>query len=132
MRRLLLPALAILATAGCMRPSAVTRGAHAIQRKISPAARAFTNGTRRLVQYAGQSADDATLAAKVKAALFIQKGREGGDIHVTVEEGVVRLTGHVASPARKRMADEAARGTAGIAGVRNRLTVSPAAISSAE
>src|SRR4029079_812317 len=86
--KILLVAIVAFTLAGCVRPAAVTRSAHAIEGHVSPAARAFTEGTRRLVRYAGQSAEDAALAAKVKAALAVRKGLDEGKIAVHVEEGV--------------------------------------------
>jgi osmotically-inducible protein OsmY len=116
--------------AGCVRPAAVTREARAVQGKVTPVARAFANGTRRLVRYAGQTADDAALAAKVRAALTVHKGLDEGEIRVDVEEGVVRLSGRVSSAARKQLAGEVARNTVGVAAIENRLKVSPPATAS--
>ena len=111
---------------GCVRPAAVTRGAHALQGKVTPVARSFADGSRRLVRYAGQAADDAAVAAKVRAALAIRKGLDEGEIRVDVEESVVRLSGRVSSSARKEAAAEVARNTVGVTRVVNRLKVSPA------
>jgi osmotically-inducible protein OsmY len=130
--RRLMAVSAFLTLAGCVRPAAVTREAHAIQGRVTPAARAFTDGTRRLVRYAGQAADDAALAAKVKAALTVRKGLDEGEIHVHVEEGAVRLTGRVSSAARKKLAAEVARSTVGVTRVENRLKVLPGATASEE
>jgi osmotically-inducible protein OsmY len=116
-------AAAALFTAGCMSPAALTRGAKGISGKVTPAARAFANGTRRVVRYAGQAADDAALAARVKAALAMRKGLDGSSIQVVSEEGVVRLSGHVRNASQKHLAAEAARNTTGVAGVTNGLKV---------
>jgi osmotically-inducible protein OsmY len=123
MRRTLLPISLIVVSAGCVRSSAVSRGAHAIRGKVSPVARAFSDGSRRLVRYAGQAADDATLVAKVKAALTFCKGGDAGEIQVCAEEGVIRLSGRVSSSARKHLAGEIARNTMGVTSVENRLKV---------
>jgi osmotically-inducible protein OsmY len=100
--------------------------ARAVRGKVTPVAQAFTDGTRRLVRSAGQAAEDATLAAKVKAALTVRKGLDEGEIRVDVEEGVVRLSGRVSSRARQEAAAEVARNTVGVTRVVNRLKVSPA------
>src|SRR5260370_22760354 len=84
-----------LLTAGCLSPAALTRGAKRIGGTVSPVAHAFTDGTRRIVRYAGQAADDAGLAARVKAAIMMHKGLEGSGIQVLAEERVIRLTGHL-------------------------------------
>jgi osmotically-inducible protein OsmY len=123
MRYLITVATAALCTTGCVKPQAVTRGARKIQHKVPTAARAFAEGSRRLVRFAGQAADDTALAARVQAALLLRKGLAQSEIQVDVEEGTVRLTGHVSSAAEKEIAGEAARGTAGVTGVWNCLTI---------
>src|SRR5437879_355369 len=113
MRQQISAILAALFTAGCINSSALTRGAKRIGGKVTPAARAFADGTRRVVRFAGQAADDATLAARVKAALTMRKGLEGSTVQVLAEEGVIRLTGGVRNAGQKRLAAEVARDTVG-------------------
>ena len=121
---------AVVAVAGCVRPVALQRGARAVQGKVAPVARAFTDGSRRLVRYAGQSAEDATIAAKLKATLAMRKGLDEGEIHLDVEEGVVRLTGWVSTTGKKRLVADVVRSTVGVTRVDNRLKVVPAATAS--
>jgi osmotically-inducible protein OsmY len=123
MRQQISAVLAALLTAGCMSPAALTRGAKRIGGTVTPAARAFADGTRRVVRYAGQAADDAALAARVKAAFMMRKGLAGSAIQVLAEEGVIRLTGRVRNASQKRLAAEVARNTEGVAGVVNGLKV---------
>jgi osmotically-inducible protein OsmY len=123
MRKPLLAVLAPLFTAGCLSPAALTRGAKGISGKVTPMARAFADGTRRVVRYAGTAADDAALAARVRAALVMRKGLEGCSIQVLAQEGVIRLTGSVQNASQKAVATGVARNTVGAAGVVNRLTV---------
>jgi osmotically-inducible protein OsmY len=123
-------AVVVLLTSGCARPNALQRGARAVRGKVAPMARAFTEGSRRLVRYAGQSAEDATLLARLKTALAVRKGLDEGEIHLDVEEGVVRLSGRVSSAARKRSVAEVVRNTVGVTKVDNRLKVIPAATAS--
>lgn len=113
----------VLFTAGCVSPAALTRGARGIGGRVTPVAQSFANGTRRVVRLAGQAAEDTALAARVKAALGMHKGLEGCALHIGSEEGVIRLTGTAPSPGKKRLAGEVARGTVGVAGVRNCLRV---------
>src|SRR5438445_459118 len=124
MRRRLLTGSVLFACGGCVSPAAVSRGARGVQSRVTPAARAFSDGTRRLVHYAGQAADDAALVARVKAALTMRKRLEEGEIRVSAEEGVIRLAGRVASVGAKHAASEVARNTIGVAGVENHLKVS--------
>ena len=83
-------------------------------------ARAFSDGSRRLVRCAGQAADDAALVARVKTARALCKE---GEIQVRAEEGVVRLSGRVSSSGRQQLAVEIARSTPGVNRVENRLKV---------
>lgn len=112
-----------LLTAGCVRPAALTRGARDLGGHVTPAARAFAGSTRRIVRWASQSAEDAALAARVKAALGMRKGLAGCAIHVACQEGVVCLTGAALRPGQKRLAGEVVAGTVGVDAVRNRLRV---------
>ena len=123
MRRTAALPLAVFFTAGCMSPSALTRDARRMSGRVAPAARAFARSTRRIVGYAGQAADDAALAARVHAALAMSKGLEGSVIHLSCEDGVIRLTGRVQSLAQKRVAAQVARNTVGVAGLENDLKV---------
>lgn len=116
--------LLALSAAGCVRPAALTRGARDLGGRITPAARALTGSTRRIVRWASQSAEDAALAARVKAAIGMRKGLAGCAIRVACQEGVVCLTGTTPRLIQKRLAGEVAQGTVGVAAVRNRLRVS--------
>jgi hyperosmotically inducible periplasmic protein len=71
---------------------------------------------------AGQTVDDATVTAKVKAALLAESGVAGTKINVDTFQGRVTLKGEVPS---KNMADRAvqvARGIEGVKDVDNRLS----------
>jgi osmotically-inducible protein OsmY len=116
----------LLLAGGCVRTSALERGARVVRGNVTPMARAFTDGSRRLVRYAGQTAEDATLLARLKTALAVRKGLDEGEIHLDVEEGIVRLTGQVSSAARKRTVAEVVRNTVGVTKVVNRLKIVPA------
>jgi len=67
--------------------------------------------------------DDTALTAKVKAALHDDKITSKSDIHVTTTAGVVALHGAVASKEVSAHAEQIARDTKGVKGVRNRLMV---------
>ena len=74
---------------------------------------------------AGQ-ADDATITAKVKAALSEDKQLSATKISVTSEQGVVRISGAVPSAEVGQRALELAAGVKGVRDVKSELTVKAA------
>src|SRR5690348_1738343 len=87
MRKLSACVLLALTTAGCMNPHAIGQGVKNLGRRMEPTARKIETGSRRLVSAAGQAADDATLAARVRTVLMTRKEIDGRKIHVRVEDG---------------------------------------------
>ena len=73
--------------------------------------------------------DDATLAARVKSKLLLEKRGEGLDIKVTSRAGAVTLDGTVVSDAASQQAAHLAAQTEGVSSVDNRLKVDPDATS---
>ena len=97
---------------------------------------AFAQSASESMHEAGQSAesalshayhgtatavDDSALTAKVKTALHEDKVTTGTDIHVTTVAGVVTLRGAVPSEDVKAHAEQVARDTTGVKGVKNKL-----------
>ncbi len=76
---------------------------------------------------AGRVVDDATLTARVKAALTDNPQTAARRINVTTYGGVVQLSGFVNSDEEKRKAGDVAGGVSGVQKVRNDLQVKPAA-----
>ncbi|MDN6855371.1 BON domain-containing protein [Pseudomonas sp. CAN2814] len=76
-----------------------------------------------------QQWDDATLAAKVKSKLLLEKRGAGLDIKVTSRSGAVTLEGTAASEEISQDAAHLAAQTEGVASVDNRLKVDPDAAS---
>jgi len=72
---------------------------------------------------AGEYVDDATISTKVKAELIESQSLKGFDIHVETMQGVVQLSGFVATPQQKIDAERVARGVTGVHGVRNTVVV---------
>lgn len=72
-----------------------------------------------------QQWDDATLAAKVKSKLLLEKRGEGLDIKVTSKAGAVTLDGTVGSQQASEQAEHLAAQTEGVTAVNNRLKVDP-------
>jgi hyperosmotically inducible protein len=71
----------------------------------------------------GEHVDDGVLLTKVKSALVADPATEGRNINVDVNRGVVSLSGFVDSDEQKSRAGEIARGTEGVADVKNNLAV---------
>jgi hyperosmotically inducible protein len=108
-------AFAVLGMTACDRPT-TDRGASA------PSAAAPAPATRPSNPTVGQGIDDATITAKVKAALVAEKGISSTDIDVDTSKGVVTLTGRVADSAQIERAAQVAKGVDGVTTVQNRLT----------
>ncbi|PJI46187.1 MAG: transport-associated protein [Pseudomonas sp.] len=73
--------------------------------------------------------DDATLAARVKSKLLLEKRGEGLDIKVTSRAGAITLEGTAASDEASQQAAHLAAQTEGVTAVDNRLKVDPDAAS---
>ena len=71
----------------------------------------------------GAYVDDATITAKVKAAILGEPGLKSLQIGVETYKDVVQLSGFVNSSQAKTRAGEVAAGVAGVKSVRNDLVV---------
>jgi hyperosmotically inducible protein len=71
----------------------------------------------------GEEITDATITAKVKAALISDTVVKARDIDVDTIDGVVTLTGIVETASEKSQAETLARGCEGVRAVRNQLEV---------
>ncbi|MGH2263411.1 BON domain-containing protein, partial [Klebsiella pneumoniae] len=70
---------------------------------------------------------DAALRERVQSALAFEPGIEDLHIGVAVEDGVVTLTGHVATYAQKLAAEEAVQRVKGVRGIAQEIAVRMAA-----
>ena len=89
-------------------------------------AMAATQTTTDSKQSVGEYTSDAVITTKVKAAIVAEKNLSALDVAAETNNGVVTLTGTVATAAQ---ADAAARVTRGVEGVRqveNKVKVDPA------
>ena len=77
----------------------------------------------RMSQRTEEVVDDHLLANKVKVALYADKQVRGRQIAVEAAQGVVHLSGVVASPAERQRAVQLAQEVKGVKAVRQRLTV---------
>lgn len=73
----------------------------------------------------GQVFDDGLITAKVKRALFNQKGVSIVDVGVNTYRGQVQLSGFVPDAEAKRLAEEAARRVQGVTDVKNDIRIAP-------
>jgi len=73
---------------------------------------------------AGIALDDATVTARVKAALLATDGISGTDISVETQQGHVILTGRVEDQAQALRAAEVVSNVEGVQAVDNRIEVS--------
>jgi hyperosmotically inducible protein len=77
----------------------------------------------RMSRSTEEAVDDSLLANKVKMALYADKQVSGRQITVEASQGVIQLSGAVASLPEAQRAIQLAQGTKGVKEVRNRLTV---------
>ena len=73
----------------------------------------------------GEAFDDATITAKVKAALLQAPDVKGLDVKVETDKAVVQLSGFVASQAQIDKAVELAKGVRDVREVQNKMSVKP-------
>lgn len=66
---------------------------------------------------------DAVVTTKVKSALLADAQVKGTQVEVTTNNGVVTLSGSVATPEEKQRAEQVARTIDGVRSVRNEVTV---------
>lgn len=71
----------------------------------------------------GEVTDDSAIHARVKGGLVLARGVPGWPIDVDVREGVVVLTGQVATEDQRTRAIGIARGVPGVKDVQDRLVV---------
>jgi len=71
----------------------------------------------------GSWVDDVMISSKVKSKLIANSEIKAGDIDVSSSQGVVTLIGRVSSKTMSSDAERIARGTKGVNGVNNELTV---------
>lgn len=74
---------------------------------------------------AGDSVDDASIAATIKAGLFDNKNTSAGKINVESHKGVVQLSGFAATQAEKDAAGKIAQAVEGVREVHNSIGLQP-------
>ena len=86
----------------------------------------FANDAREVGRTIGTGANDGWLWTKTRALLAAADDLRDSTINVDVDNGVVTLSGSVASAAQKASAEKVAKSVEGVASVKNNLTVQPA------
>lgn len=81
----------------------------------------------RAARTAVQAVDDTWVTTKIQSKYFLDEDVKGRKVDVTTRNGVVTLTGTVASDAVRKTAEAIAAGTDGVTRVVNQLKVVPAA-----
>lgn len=74
---------------------------------------------------AGQYVDDASISNTIRADLVKDQALRAFDIHVETMQGVVQLSGFVATPAQKEQAEAVAHGVGGVRNVNDNIIVHP-------
>jgi hypothetical protein len=85
----------------------------------------FAEEAKRLGRTIGTGANDGWLWTKTRAALAATADLRDSTINVDVDNGVVTLSGTVATPAQKIKATQVAKSVKGVKSVKNNLMVSP-------
>ncbi|QNM97425.1 BON domain-containing protein [Chitinimonas koreensis] len=91
--------------------------------KVAAGTEKAAASTKEAAAKAGQYLDDATVTAKVKAALVADKTVSALDVKVITNQGVVTLTGHVDRPEVGERALQLASTVEGVKGVKSELVV---------
>lgn len=71
----------------------------------------------------GEYVDDATISAKIKAKMLVQKGLDSLDIKVVTVEGKVTLLGNVDKAEQIGLAEQVAKETKGVRAIDNQLRI---------
>jgi osmotically-inducible protein OsmY len=77
----------------------------------------------RMSRSTEEAVDDSLLANKVTLALYSDKQVSGRKIAVEASQGIIELTGVVASTTEAQRAEQIAQQVKGVKAIRNRLTV---------
>ena len=122
-------AIALALIAGCKReePKPTTAPAsptpQPAERPSPEAPQVGTPGGTDARRTVGQVVDDATINAKIKAALLQAPDVKGTDVNVDTVNGTVTLKGAVESQAQVDRAVQVARAAEGVKAVSNQLTL---------
>ncbi|MGH8274844.1 MAG: BON domain-containing protein [Gammaproteobacteria bacterium] len=91
--------------------------------QMKQGAHTMGQGMKAAGKQAGQAASDTAITTKVKAKLAGNQGLSSFNIHVETDNGVVTLTGTVATTSEHDTAGRIAKNTDGVKGVNNNIVV---------
>lgn len=101
-------------------------GAPAESQAATPSSSARSQGpAEEAGRKVGEVLDDATITAKVKAALLQAPDVKGLDVKVETDKAVVQLSGFVANQVQIDKAVELAKGVSGVREVQDKMSVKP-------
>ena len=115
-----------LSIAACDNPGPAEKVGQQIDRSVEKAGQQLADAKQAgesVVVQAGQGLDDASLTARVKAALLGTPGVGAMKIDVETRNGVVALFGTVDDATERKQALQAARSVDGVRSVDDRLVV---------
>lgn len=92
---------------------------------VAVSAPALAADTKNDKQSVGEYVTDATISTKVRAAFVADKALSALDIAVETNDGVVTLTGSVATSEQVNHAADVTRGVDGVKQVKNDIKVDP-------
>ena len=117
-------AAVVLSLAACDRfDTGNSERAGSAANRTEQAARNAGDDTRRMGAAGADKVDDATITAKVNAALAADKDLSAVRIDVDTKNGVVTLTGPAPSAEASAQATKIAKNVKGVTSVENKLTV---------
>jgi hypothetical protein len=89
----------------------------------APADKSASSSSNSAADKIGGAADDATITAKVKAAILAEPGLKSLSINVDTKDATVTLSGNVASDQLRDRAKQIAMSTEGVKNVVDNLTI---------
>jgi len=125
--------LFLLTGAGCKQevpptkaaPDPVTSTPVQPQRPAAPPEAGTPGPVERTARAAGEVIDDATITAKIKAALIDSTEVKALDVKVQTQKGVVQLSGFVTAQREIDKAVEIAKSVRGVQEVQNKMSLRP-------
>jgi hyperosmotically inducible periplasmic protein len=96
-------------------------------RKAGEATREAGRAAKEVAGTTGKAMTDGWVKSKIAAQYVTEDSLDNSDINVDVSKGMVTLNGEVRTPAARTRAEEIAKATDGVRGVKNNLKVNPSA-----
>jgi hyperosmotically inducible periplasmic protein len=94
-------------------------------RKAGEATREAGRTTKEAAGTTGKAVTDGWIKSKIAAQYVTEDSLDNSDIDIDISKGMVTLNGAVRTPAARARAEEIAKATDGVKGVKNNLKVNP-------